>query len=68
MQRSVGIPTFHDVQFDKKAMLGVSRATIYRCRIEFGLSGSGDESNITDQQLESILRVEKLLLLARQWP
>ena len=39
------------------AMLGVSRATIYRRRIEVGLSGSGDESNITDQQLESILRV-----------
>ncbi len=50
------------------AMLGVSRTTIYRCRIELGLSTSVDESNITDDQLDSILSEEKLLLLDKYWP
>ena len=39
------------------AMLGVSRTTIYRRRLELGLSSNYQESNVTDQELENILQV-----------
>jgi hypothetical protein len=37
-------------------MLGVSRMTIYRHRIEFGMSHDGMSSNMTDEELAVILR------------
>ena len=39
------------------AMLGVSRTTIYRRRLELGLSSNYQESNVTDQELENIFQV-----------
>ena len=38
------------------SMLGVSRMTIYRRRVEFGMSHDGMSSNITDEELAVILR------------
>ena len=38
------------------SMLGVSRMTIYRRRVEFGMSHDGLSSNITDEELAVILR------------
>ena len=38
------------------AMLGVSRMTIYRRRVEFDMSHDGMTSNITDKELAVILQ------------
>ena len=38
------------------SMLGVSRMTIYRRRVEFGMNHDGISSNITDKELAVILR------------
>ncbi len=49
-------------------MLCVSRTTIYRRRVELSMDTSGyQRSNVTDDELECLLRVVKHLLLVKEW-